>query len=283
MHPRLGLDLAREGWPTPACLAAREAAGFEWLQIHAPSRKLLADRAYRVRHARALRAALDHSGSRVVLHAPGELTAGTAHGDRALLGLLDYAGETGAEIVVYHGCSATESADRATAAERARLEERALGRLARRAGMLGIVVAIENVAPPATTPPPGARACHDPLAIRDLVRRVDSPACGMALDVGHLNLLVGGSEADTGAVVAACAPDVVLWNVHDNRAGAPDGAPDLHLIPGEGSVPWPGIAPFVRDHRAPLVVEVAPVARDDLSALAAATTALLLEPAPVAV
>ncbi len=286
MQLRLGLDLAPDGWPTPTCLAAREEAGFGWIQVHAPSRALLCDRPYRVRLARALRAALDVSATRLVLHAPGELRAGTAHDDRALLGVLDYATETGAEIVVYHGHGGAPPDDPLIAAERARLEERALGRLARRAAELGFVLAIENLAPTAAPPAPGSRSVHDPLAVRDLVRRLDSWGCGMALDLGHLNLFVGGCEADMGAVVAACAADVVLWNVHDNLAGTQtktgEQLLDLHLAPGRGSLPWPVIAPFMRTHSAPLVVEVTPVALDDLPGLAAATSALLSQAAPVA-
>lgn len=280
MHPRLGLDLAREAWPTPDCLAAREAAGFGWIQVHAPSPELLGDRAYRIRLARALRAALDEGASRLVLHAPGRLRAGTAHGDRALLGVLDYAAETGAEIVVYHGQPSVREGDPLIAAEDARLEERALGRLARRATAQGFVLAIENLAPGADPSPAGTRPAHDALAVRDLVRRLDSWGCGMALDLGHLNLLVGGSEAEMGAMVAACASYVVLWNAHDNLAGArevgaAEAATDVHLAPGRGSLPWPGVATFLTAHRAPLVVEIAPLPLSELPALAATTTALV--------
>ena len=81
---------------------------------------------------------------------------------------------------------------------------------------------------------PGTRRqCHDPLAVRDLVRRLDSPAAGMLLDLGH-HL----------ALLAACAPDVVLFHAHENLGSrraldAPGIDPlklDLHLPPGRGSL-----------------------------------------------
>ena len=64
---------------------------------------MLADRARCRRHARALRAALDTSSLRLVLHAPDDLSAGRVEADRGFAGLLDYAAEAGAELVVYHG------------------------------------------------------------------------------------------------------------------------------------------------------------------------------------
>ena len=64
---------------------------------------MLADRARCRRHARALRSALDTSALRLVLHAPDDLSAGTADTDRAFAGLLDYAVEARAELIAYHG------------------------------------------------------------------------------------------------------------------------------------------------------------------------------------
>jgi hypothetical protein len=103
MHERLGLNIHRDAWPTPIVLAAHAAAGFGWVQVHTPSRAMLADRRHGLRHARALREALTDSGLRLVLHAPDDLSAGSAEHDRAFEGLIDYAAEACAELVAYHG------------------------------------------------------------------------------------------------------------------------------------------------------------------------------------
>jgi sugar phosphate isomerase/epimerase len=64
---------------------------------------MLADRERCRSHARALRAALTPHGLRLVLHGPDDLSVGTIEHDRAFDGLMDYAAEAGAELVVYHG------------------------------------------------------------------------------------------------------------------------------------------------------------------------------------
>ena len=186
-----------------------------WLQVHTPPAPMLADRARCRRHARALRAALEASSLRLVLHAPDNLSAGTIEDDRAVAGLLDYAAEAGAELVAYHGLNFVDAGgpDRPRAHERARLEEGSLLSHLQRAHTLGVTIAIENLAPVHPGPP---RLCHDPLAVRDLVRRLASPAAGMLLDVGHLHITADASHSDPALVAAAVAPDVVLFHVHDN-------------------------------------------------------------------
>src|SRR3954454_2187659 len=100
---RLGLNVHRDQWPSTQLLDSYESAGFEWVQIHTPPRPMLADRERSRRHARALRSALDPHGLRLLLHGPDDLSAGTIEHDRAFDGLMDYAAEAGAELVVYHG------------------------------------------------------------------------------------------------------------------------------------------------------------------------------------
>src|ERR687887_534229 len=73
MDGRLGLNIHRDHWPTAPALKAHEAAGFTWVQVHTPPRAMLADRERCRRHARAFD------------------------------GLLDYAQETRAELIAYHG------------------------------------------------------------------------------------------------------------------------------------------------------------------------------------
>src|SRR6185369_16295113 len=115
--------------------------------------------------------------------------------------------------------------------------------------------------------PAPPRLCHDPIAVLDLVRRLDSPAAGMLLDIGHLHITADTSHTDIAAIALAVAPDVVLFHVHDNFGvrrhdlDAPGIDPlklDLHLPPGRGSLPWGPIAPVLREHDAPLLLEVEP-------------------------
>ncbi|MGH2986988.1 MAG: hypothetical protein ACRDLO_09920, partial [Solirubrobacterales bacterium] len=112
---RLGLSVPHEWWPSPPLLKSYEAAGFAWVQLHAPPATVLADPRRCIRHAAAARASLATTGLGAVLHAPGGLRAGEPAGDRAFEGLLSYAAEAGAAQVVYHAMAlpegpATESA-----------------------------------------------------------------------------------------------------------------------------------------------------------------------------
>ena len=289
MHTRLGLNVHRDAWPTAASLSAYEAAGFAWAQVHTPPRTMLADRRAGRRHAQALRGVLDATGLRLLLHAPDDLSAGTSEHDRAFDGLLDYAAVCGAELIAYHGLNFVEADGPAAARlrERAQLEERSLVPLLQRAHSLGLVVAIENLAPMYAGQ---RRICHDPLAVRDLVRRLDSPAAGMLLDLGHLHITADGTRSDPVALLAACAGDVVLFHAHDNlgcrRAIDTPGVDplklDLHLPPGRGSLPWARIAGVIAAHPAPVMLEVEPSQRPALELLAARTAALLDVPAAAA-
>jgi sugar phosphate isomerase/epimerase len=282
---RLGLNVHRDAWPTPAVLQAYAAAGFAWVQVHTPPPAILRDRRLALCHAGALRAALDGTGLRLLLHAPDDLSAGTTESDAALDGLLDHAARAGAELVAYHGLNFAEADGPAAARlrERAQLEERSLVPLLQRAQSLGITVAIENLAP---LYPGTRRQCHDPLAVRDLVCRLDSPAAGMLLDLGHLHITADASRCDLAALLAACAPEVVLFHAHDNlgaRRGldAPGVDPlklDLHLPPGRGSLPWARVARTVAAHGAPVMLEVERSHRPPLATLEADTLRLLDAP-----
>jgi sugar phosphate isomerase/epimerase len=287
MDERLGLNLPRDAWPAPALLAAYEESGLRWLQFHTPPGAMLADRGRCRRHARALKTVLAGASLRLVLHAPDDLSAGTADADRALDGLLDYAVEAGARLVAYHGLNFAdaEGPARARIRERALLEERSLRRLLQRAHTLGVTVAIENLAP---VHPGPRRLCHDPLAVADLVRRLASPAAGMLLDVGHLHITADATRSDPVTLAGAVADAVVLFHVHDNLGArrhdlaAPGLDPlklDLHLPPGRGSLPWARLAPLLRAHHAPLVLEVEASQRPALHGLtAAARRALAVAP-----
>jgi sugar phosphate isomerase/epimerase len=284
---RLGLNVHRDQWPNTPLLASYEAAGFAWIQVHTPPRPMLADRERCRRHARALRAALSPCGLRLLLHGPDDLSAGTLEHDRAFDGLMDYAAEAGAELVVYHGLNFPVAEGASAAArldERLAAEERSLRRFASRAEELGITFAVENLAPMYPVPPTAPRVCHDPVAVRDLVRRLGSPAMGMLLDLGHAHLTASLRGESAERAVRAVLDDVVLFHVHDNLGarrhdlGAPGVDPlklDLHLPPGAGCLPWDRLAPMIAAHRAPLMLEVERSHGAAPADLAASTTALL--------
>ena len=155
METRLGLNVHRDAWPTAAELTAHAEAGFAWVQVHTPPRPTLCDRRLGLRHARALRAVVDGTGLRLLLHAPDDLSAGTLEHDRAFEGLLDYAATAGAELIAYHGLNFVEADGPAAARlhERAQLEERSLIPLLQRALSLGVTVAIENLGAGVFAPP----------------------------------------------------------------------------------------------------------------------------------
>ncbi|MDX6722312.1 MAG: hypothetical protein QOD73_716 [Solirubrobacteraceae bacterium] len=294
MNERLGINIHRDAWPSTALRAAYEAAGFAWVQVHTPPWPVLAERGAALAHARALRAELGATGLRLLLHAPDDLSAGTPETDLAFEGLLEYAAQAGAELIAYHGLNFVDADDGPAAErvrERARLEELSLTRLLQRAHSLGVTVAIENLAPMYAPPMQSARRCHDPIAVRDLVRRLDSPAAGMLLDLGHLHITADARRSDHAAVFAECAPHVVLFHVHDNLGarrrdlGAPGVDPlrlDLHLPPGRGTLPWSRLAPALGEHRAPLMLEIEASHRREAERLADGAARLFGGRAPLA-
>jgi sugar phosphate isomerase/epimerase len=88
----------------------------------------------------------------------------------------------------------------------------------------------------------------------------------MLLDVGHLHITTDASRTDIAAVAAAVAPEVVLFHLHDNLGVR---RPDLD------APPWGRIAGVLRDHSAPLLLEVELSQRPSLPELTAATLRVL--------
>lgn len=289
---RLGLDVPRETWPTAPGLKRLEACGYGWVQLHMPPVEMLADPVSAGRHADCLRAVLSPTSLRVVLHGPDALRLGDPLHDRAGEGLLDCAVAVGASVVVLHaGCFPLADGPAADRVEDARLaEERSLRRLAARAERTGVVLALENLAPAYPVPPARRELSHSVTWVRELVRRIDSPAVGMALDLGHAHLTAQLDREETAGgaslteTVAASLDDVVLFHVHDNLGvrsgpGTPPGIVplrlDLHLPPGRGTLPWRALAPLLRAHDAPLLLEIAAPHRPDPLRLATVSAELL--------
>jgi sugar phosphate isomerase/epimerase len=283
---RLGLDVPRETWPTAPELKRLEACGYGWIQMHAPPIAMLADPVSVQRHADCLRAVLAPTSLNLVLHAPDALAVGAREQDRAFAGLLDYAVGVGAALIVYHAARlpVAEGVEADRVEDRLLAEECALRRFAGRAEQLGIVIAVENLAPVYPLPPTPPELCHAPLFVRDLVRRIGSPTVGMAFDLGHAHITAQSAGVALVDVLAAVLDDVVLFHVHDNLGvrrgpGTPPGILplrlDLHMAPGRGTLPWRTLASRLRDHAAPLLMEVAAGQRPEPLRLATVSAELL--------
>jgi sugar phosphate isomerase/epimerase len=269
LRGRLGIDVPREHWPTVPRLKALEAAGFAWLQVHCPPKATLADPDAVAYHAGALRAVLEPTDLRLVLHAPDDLVPGADR--RALAGLAAHVNCARAEIVVVHGAVAP--------LERRGREVAALRELA--AAIAPAVVAVENTA--ATYPGP-ARPAHDPNEVLRLIDAVGEPNVEPCLDIGHAHLHATTTGAELAALIAPMLSRAALVHVHDNlgahrpRERAPRLVPlrlDLHLPPGAGAVPWPDIAGALVASGAPLLLELHPPHRPEPQSLATVTAELL--------
>jgi sugar phosphate isomerase/epimerase len=273
---RIGLNVPYGWWPGAATLKAIEAAGFRWVQVAAPPVEMLADPRHGVRHATALRRCLEVTELCTVVHGPTSLQLGNALHDRAFEGLIEYAQQIDASYVVYHALDFPRRGTETAA------EEQALRRLALTADSMRVTICIENLCP---VYPGRSSVCHDPLSVRDLLRRIDSPAVGMLLDIGHANVVAGYMGVETATLIEPVLGSVKLFHVHDNfgarlrgSGDSPSVDPlqlDLHLPPGAGTVPWTVIGPMLLAHEAPLVMEIHPAHRPAPSTLHGLASSLL--------
>jgi sugar phosphate isomerase/epimerase len=261
LEPRLGLNVPYGWWPAAPLLKSFEAAGCGWTQIPAPPAEVLLSPRECTRHGRSAEAALATTGMAAVVHAPDRLQAGTPAADRVFEGLLSYAAETGARQVVYH---ARNFPDSPASEDRQLAETRSLARLAVAAERLGLVIALENLAPVFPGP---ERLGHTPLLLRSLAQRISSPALGLCLDLGHAHVVADLRHADLTELVPPVLDSVTVFHLHDNLgarrhvASPPELDPlrlDLHLPPGRGTLPWSRVAALLRAHTAPLLLEVHP-------------------------
>lgn len=283
---RLGLNVPYEWWPTSPLLKEIEASGFAWVQIPSPPGAILAEPRHCIRHAAAMARSISTTGLRSVLHAPTDLSAGTAGGDRVLRGALSYAAECGAEQVVYHACRFPGGEN-----DEVRLdaETRSLAAIAPTAERLGITIAIENLAPVYPGPEPGSAM---PSTLREIVHRIGSDAVRICLDVGHANVIAGLRRTALERLIDPVLDSVSLLHIHDNLGARwrsskprPELDPlrlDLHLAPGRGTLQWADIATQIRDQGAPLILEVHPPHRPSPAELVAAARRALATADPEA-
>jgi sugar phosphate isomerase/epimerase len=286
LEDRLGIDHPAGWWPTKPQCKSYEAAGFACLQVRMPARSLLADENAVLAHAAALRDALGLTGLRLILHAPDDLLAGTPEHDGQLDGALTYAAVAGSELIVYHGARIPIAGARVR--DRLGDEERSLRRALRRAAALGVRIAIENLAP---VYPGAEHVCHNPGAVANLVRRLDSEHAGMCLDLGHAHIAAELAGCEMLELVDPVLDLVLVFHVHDNlgartrtpcRGGIEPVRLDLHLPPGAGTLPWRMIAPRIAAHAAPVQLEIHPAGRPEPRTLAILTRELLQRAATLA-
>jgi sugar phosphate isomerase/epimerase len=266
-------------WPAAQLLKGFEAGGFGWAQVPSPPAEVLSNPHDCHAHARATAAAHSTTGLEAVVHAPNELRAGSPDSDRCFEGLLAYAAEAGAEIVVYH---ARNLPDEPASEDLQLAETRSLDRLADRAEQLGVLIALENLAPFYPGP---EHLSHSPMVLRSLAHKISSPAVGLCLDLGHAHIVSDLRHSDLRELIEPVLDTVAIFHLHDNFGARRGGHPapeldplrlDLHLAPGRGTLPWPAVAELLGVHTAPLMLEVHPPHRARPETLFAETTEVLL-------
>ena len=260
---RLGLTVPHEWWAAPALLKSFDAAGFTWVQLDAPPPTVLARPEHRRRHSSAVAAALEGTRLVPVLHAPAGLRLGSAAGDTAFEGLLRYAAAVGAPQVVYHALALV---DEPGSEEPLRREAVALAQRAQLAERLGVLIALENLAPLYPGPDPIAAS---PLSLRGLALRTGSDAVGICLDLGHAHIVADLRHTSLARLIEPVTDLVTLVHLHDNlgarRLGTSDlgvGVDplrlDLHLPPGAGHLALEAAGAAIDEGSAPIVLEVHP-------------------------
>ncbi len=256
-----GLNVPYGWWPAASLAKSFEAVGFEWIQVPSPPASILSNPRLCADHARSVATALDTTRLKAVIHAPSPLTAGNPAGDRAFEGLLSYAAEAGAAVIVYHA----HNFENAAGSEDLLLAEtRSLSRHADLAERLGVTIAIENLAPFYPGP---ERLGHSPMVLRSLAGRISSPALGLCVDLGHAHIVAEAKHTGLTDLIDPVLDHCVLIHAHDNLGARLDGAHhpeldplrlDLHLPPGRGSLPWDTVAPVLRNWKIPIILEIHP-------------------------
>ena len=244
---RLGLSVPYDWWPSAPILKEIEAAGFRYVQVPSPPPSVLTVPRDATRHASALAEVLGTSGLQLILHGPGSVRVGTKDGDNAIAGLISYAAEVEASHIVYH---AANLPDVPASEDRRLAETRSLAALAARAERLGVIIALENLAPGLLRPRcaliQSVHPANDGEA--DLLSAV-----GLCIDVGHANIVAQLRRTDPLELIEPALDRAVLFHLHDNLGarrgdlGSPEIDPlrlDLHLPPGRGKVPWNRLAPL---------------------------------------
>jgi len=226
----------------------------------------------------ALQAALDGSAVRLTVHGTnvssaraGNLMDVTTPNQRRVVEAdLALAAAIGAEVLVIHSGSLRDNyldddaLDMAMAAERD-----ALRTLCDEAGRHSIRIAVENI------DPVGKYVARRAYGLRldalgEQIARVNHPAVGVCLDVGHAFVAATYAGFDYLSAIRAIAPQVVHLHLSDNlgrtqldgdvdlneRLALGDG--DLHLLPGWGTIPLREVFGIPFAHRPLVILELRP-------------------------
>jgi sugar phosphate isomerase/epimerase len=156
---------------------------------------------------------------------------------RQYVGAIELAHDVGAAILVVHP---GDLRDHRFFSDFTRLAEEALGRLARKAEELGVMLAVENCGPYHSGVD---RTAAD---LRSLINGAGSPHVRACLDVGHAAV-----NRNTSELVSLLGKDIVHLHVHDNH-----GQRDEHLPVGRGTIDFGLLAPIFADFDGLAVAEV---------------------------
>jgi sugar phosphate isomerase/epimerase len=156
---------------------------------------------------------------------------------RQYVGAIELAHDIGASVLVVHP---GDLRDARFFTDFTRLAKEALGRLARRAEELGVILAVENCGP--------YHAGVDRTAadLRSLIARTSSPHVRACLDIGHAAVNRNAVE-----LVEMLGKHIVHLHVHDNH-----GRRDEHLPVGRGTIDFTPLAPILADFEGLVIAEV---------------------------
>ena len=156
---------------------------------------------------------------------------------RQYLGAVELAHDIGATVLVVHP---GDLRDPRFLAEFTRSSEEALGRLARRAEDLGVVLAVENCGPY------HAGIDRTAAGLASLIASARSSRVGACLDIGHA--AVNGNLVE---LVRTLGKAIMHLHVHDNH-----GQRDEHLPVGRGTIDYAPLAPVLADFDGMAIAEV---------------------------
>lgn len=257
-----------------------QAAGFSHVEIPVHGVDCVVNGNVALRHLAMVKQILERFPFGYTVHAPDALNlADTVQPEihaAALQATIDFAAEIGARIVVYHG-SWERNSKSARMAKKPATEDSAaiqaywapeidrLIRIAEYAELKGVAVAVENI----------FRQCADehtyrtdPRELAAVVSAVNSRYLGICFDFGHAFISANEEGFAIEDAFLAVLPNLAHVHIHDNY-GKPSagfsrpidmlfqGAGDLHLPPGWGSIPYSSLfAKFASSYQGVFMMEI---------------------------
>jgi len=263
-----------------------QAAGFSHVEIPVHGVDCVINGNVAMLHLEMLKQVLGRFPFSYTVHAPDALNLEDAVQPEihaaALQATIDVAAEIGAYIVVYHGSWVSNSRG-ARMAEKPVPEDSAaihaywareidrLSRIAEYAELKGVTVAVENIFRQNADE-------HtyriDPRELAAVVSAVNSRHLGICFDFGHAFISANEEGFSIEEALRAVLPHLVHVHIHDNygksasRYSRPidmlfQGAGDLHLPPGWGSIPYGTLFPqFAPSYQGVFMMEIQPRFKD---------------------